>query len=377
MSVHTINRVKTITLPLSSNDESSIVTIYENSPSRIRQELVPDYEIVSVNTFVKNLKVFAKIESIPEAALPNFELTDSETQKLYKTLDIEWKSPRKQLELFISSDDSDWYPVGFVSLLNPYGYPYRVYNLMDLFTDNLALELGENSKIGIKAENVGHGFLAPEDKVTIHGSYVEEIVLTTPFYKHAVSSNRARYSPTVAPLAGIEGMQQLLADNIDDGSLHVGEIGFEFPVYLASFRDIYVGSNSYLTFGYGSREYSDLTRSNPGAGLFINSGDRSYQKVFAKQDQPGQSFRVRYEGGISTDGILDAPDVVWETTLFIDGTIQLVIGNLNLGEEELGQSYLTDGTGLRFVNFVFRANTSYVFLRDTSKVYSVLEGSYV
>lgn len=181
MAISIINRVKTITIPLTINHANNIVTIYQNSDLVSGCEFLPTYKIVSFNCFIKNLKVYASIKSLPEANLPDFQLADSATQKVQKVLDIEWKSARKQLNVYIASDsDSNWEQVGSVSLLNPSGYAFRIYNLMDLFTDNLALELGENSRIGISVQNVGHGLLAPDDKVTVHGSYVEEIILQSP-----------------------------------------------------------------------------------------------------------------------------------------------------------------------------------------------------
>lgn len=181
MPISIVNRVKTITLPLKNSNGNDIITIYQNQDLVSGNEFLPTYKIVSFNSFIKNLKVYASIKSLPEAALPDFQLADSATQKVQKVLDIEWKSARKQLNLYIASDDSSqWEQVGSVSLLNPSGYAFRIYNLMDMFTDNLALELGENSKIGIQVENVGHGLLAANDKVTIHGSYIEEIILQSP-----------------------------------------------------------------------------------------------------------------------------------------------------------------------------------------------------
>lgn len=179
MPITSINRVRSIRVPLTDVSVDDMVTLYQNSDLVIGSQLIPGYTVVSFNTFIKNLKVFTSIESLPEALLPNFTLEDSETDKVYKTLDIEWKSPRKQLNLYISND-ADWLQVGSISMLNPAGYPFRVYNLLDLFTDNLALELGENSRIGVQVQNVGFGLLDAADKVTIHGSYVEEIFVDSP-----------------------------------------------------------------------------------------------------------------------------------------------------------------------------------------------------
>jgi hypothetical protein len=166
------NKVKTIVKRIDPTTPAGIITIYENSG---QQNTVAGTTTISVNAFIKNLKAYAKIGSVSPVRLPNFRLEDTETEKLYKTLDIEWASARKQLNLYIS-DGMSWELAGSVSLLNPAGYPYRMYDLMDLYTNNLAIELGENGKLGVQVIDVGYGGLLENDLVTIHGSYVEEIV---------------------------------------------------------------------------------------------------------------------------------------------------------------------------------------------------------
>ena len=180
MPISIINRVKTITVPLNKSNSNDIVTIYQNTDLVVGSDLLPNHKIIGFNSFIKNLKAYASIKSLAEANLPDFQLTDSATQKIQKVLDIEWRSARKQLNLYIATTVSDWQQVGSISLLNPSVYAFRIYNLMDLFTDNLALELGENSKIGIQVQNVGYGLLDASDKVTVHGSYIEEIILQSP-----------------------------------------------------------------------------------------------------------------------------------------------------------------------------------------------------
>lgn len=174
-----ISQVKTIAYKLDLTDE--IKTVY-STDLVTGSEYLPGYKIISFNAFIKNLRAFASVESLPKAPLPSFLPTDTSTDKTVKVLDIEWKSPRKQLNLYIAASTSiitKWHKVGSLSLLNPYGYPFRVYNLMDMFTDNLAIELGENSKIGVQVQNVGYGLLTYEDNVTIHGSYTEEMFVQT------------------------------------------------------------------------------------------------------------------------------------------------------------------------------------------------------
>ena len=167
------NKVQTIVKKLDVNSASNFIPLYINSG---QQNNLPDTRVISVNAFVKNLKAYSKINSLPKTELPDFQLEDSETQKLNKVLDLEWNSPRKQLSLYIGEGES-WEIVGSVSLLSSFGYPFRMYNLMDFFTDNLAIELGINGKLGVRIEDVGSGLLASNDTVTVHGSYVEEVVL--------------------------------------------------------------------------------------------------------------------------------------------------------------------------------------------------------
>lgn len=179
MPITPISQVKTIAYKLDST--SDIKTIYSTNLI-VGSNYLPDYKIISFNAFIKNLKAFASVPSLPVAPLPSFLPTDTSTDKTMKVLDVEWKSARKQLNLYIATNTgsvTDWYQVGSLSMLNPYGYPFRIYNLMDLFTDNLAIELGENSKIGVQVQDVGYGLLTPQDAVTIHGSYIEEIFVQT------------------------------------------------------------------------------------------------------------------------------------------------------------------------------------------------------
>lgn len=196
MPISELNVAKTITKTLNSTTGSGIISVYTNSVSVVGTDYKPGYQVISCNAFLKNLKAYAKIDSLEEAPLPEFELGDSDTQKLYKTLDVEWGSPRKQLNLFIKSGSTDWSPVGSISLLNPYGYPYRLYSLMDLYTDALSFELGTNSSIGLQIQDVGYGLLSGTDVVTIHGSYVEEYYLLNDEPPINININGGSTAPT-------------------------------------------------------------------------------------------------------------------------------------------------------------------------------------
>lgn len=169
-------------------------------------------------------------------------------------------------------------------------------------------------------------------------------------------------------LLGSAGMTQLISSSTDDGFVDVGDIGFDFPFYNRTFRNqIYVGSNGYLTFGFGSRQYSGISPGAPGSGLFICAGDRSYQQVFVHADTPN-SFRIRYEGSAGTSGTVGAPTMLWETTLLANGDIVLATGNLN----ESGASFITDG-GTNYTNLSLQGNKSYKLTRYSSSQYTYSE----
>lgn len=172
MTISTINQVKPIVLNLNSSSTANVYPIFDDQPFTIENG-----SIISENIFIKNLKAYAKITSLAEAQLPDISIEDSQVQATYKTLEAEWISERKQLNLLISTGNNQWFPVGSISLLNPSGYPYRVHNLMDLYTDNLAIELGEGGRLGVQLQDVGTGLLTSSDEITIHGSYVKEIVI--------------------------------------------------------------------------------------------------------------------------------------------------------------------------------------------------------
>lgn len=164
----------TISQRLDNTSNPGIITIFQANNTNL--PTIPGSTKLSLNSFIKNLRAFAIIKSLAPVRLPNYSLEDSESEKTYKMLDVEWGSARKQLDLFISRNGGTWDMVGAISLLNPSGYPYRIYNLQDLYTPNLAIELGEDGKIGVQVVDVGYGVLSGTDFVTVHGSYTQEWV---------------------------------------------------------------------------------------------------------------------------------------------------------------------------------------------------------
>jgi hypothetical protein len=181
--VQSINIAKTIKVSLNASTQDDIIQL---TASDSLFNLSSKETIVSRNIFIKNLKAYASIKSLPEAELPDFLLEDSETEKLNKVLDVEWGANRKQLNLLLGVEN-DWMSIGETSLLNPAGYPYRIYNLLDIVTDNLAFELGDNASLAVKIEDVGFGLLDENDVVNIYGSYIEELLIQDSYVVNSVA----------------------------------------------------------------------------------------------------------------------------------------------------------------------------------------------
>lgn len=230
--------VETIELEINQFNSGQIITIYENTGN---QNTMPGTTTLTVNSFVKNLKAFSKISSLPGIRMPNFLLEDSETDKTYKMLDVLWNNPRKQLNLFISKTGSTWKEVGAVSVLNPSGYPYKSYNLQDYYTSNLAIELGRNGKLGVQVQDVGYGGLTGDDKIVIHGSYVEEIVA----YESQILLQPTNFTKSVTTVSST-----VLTANEERGYILIVNSG-SVPVYLALGSPAMVGQGILLS-GYGS-----------------------------------------------------------------------------------------------------------------------------
>lgn len=158
-------------------DEGNIVTIYENNPITNARRYLPEDSNSLCNGYIKSLFLRAEINSLSEAPFPEILATDSAAQKAQKALNIEWGGERYRLDIFKKKAGTGWLPIGAVSLINPMGYPYRTYNLQDLFTNALAIEVAEGTAIGCKITDCGWGHLKSNDSVVVFGSTSEEVAV--------------------------------------------------------------------------------------------------------------------------------------------------------------------------------------------------------
>ncbi len=132
----------------------------------------------------------------------------------------------------------------------------------------------------------------------------------------SVTSISANFvGPSSATLSPSTGWTQTVSSNFDDAN-HKITFGFNTSFNGTSFDGVFISSNTYLTFGTGSSNYSSLSASNPAIrGVHMCADDNSYQKVFYKLDSAGV-MRVRYEGHNSTSGTVGSPTIVYEAVFY-------------------------------------------------------------
>jgi len=96
--------------------------------------------------------------------------------------------------------------------------------------------------------------------------------------------------------------------------------------------NIFIGSNTYITFGAASTAFTGLGATNPLniPTLFLGARDNSFQRVFARLDGtvPGSRyFRVLYEGTAAVSGAAGDPNIQLEVAFAeSDNSITVTVG---------------------------------------------------
>lgn len=167
-------------------DQGKVITLLTNDLSAFTAQYGQLDPSSWVNGYLDELQCKATIASLAEIPLPNFLNTDSDSDRLIKTLNMEWKSPRFELALYVSTTPFNvgsvvWVEVGRVSLTHGSGYPFKTYRVSDLLTDNLARKFGMGARLGFSilqaydANGVSYGVPSSIDDITITGVYTQEL----------------------------------------------------------------------------------------------------------------------------------------------------------------------------------------------------------
>lgn len=198
---------------------------------------------------------------------------------------------------------------------------------------------------------------------------VTRIVNVTEFtsYDYIMENRLPVYgiSGATYPPAGWTGIQNASGDD----TFKSVSLPFSVNMFGTSYNSVYVGSNSYITFGGGSSSYSGLSASNPAYSKIIFGGsDNSYQRV--SYYSTSKYVRIRYEGTASSSGTLGSPNIVVEFTIFNpqytknnSTVIEMLVGNHG---RTSGVKNISNATGTISVSYTLTASTSYVFLGDST-----------
>ena len=122
--------------------------------------------------------------------------------------------------------------------------------------------------------------------------------------------------------------------NNDDGYWSVS-LPFNVSFLSTNYSTVYMGTNSYLTFGSGSSVYYQIDENTPSVPkIMVTAEDCSCQRIYygAEGTTGSRTFRLVYEGNPSTSGTLGSPTVRYQYTFYeaTPSRIDLLIeGNSN------------------------------------------------
>lgn len=105
----------------------------------------------------------------------------------------------------------------------------------------------------------------------------------------------------------------------NDNGYWVLPMPFNITYNGTSYDSVFIGTNSYITFGGGSIEYINLVGSQPPLPkIMISAADNSAQRIYfgTVGSSPNRTYRVRWEGTNGTSGTLGSPNMVWEATFY-------------------------------------------------------------
>lgn len=178
------------------------------------------------------------------------------------------------------------------------------------------------------------------------------------------------------PPSGWTGIQNA---SVDDASLSV-TIASAFTINSTDYTTVFVGSNTYITFGSGSSVYSALSFNTPALNKFhLGAADNSYQRV--SHFTSGTDYtRIRYEGNGSTSGTVGSPGIVYEATFFNKSktggvpVLEVLFGNHNRTTGQAGVA----STSAYYATYTQSANQSYVFVgNSTGTSWTIYTGYYM
>jgi hypothetical protein len=209
--------------------------------------------------------------------------------------------------------------------------------------------------------------------------------ITTLTDSSAAPATGVRTSGTQAPLLGASSAttftdwSRIVNASVDNGFVLFD--GWPFAFFMAGrvYRDCFVGSNGYVTFGSGSIA-NVPGESNPAfPKVMFGSGNLSYQRVYTKASSVSATFR--WEGSSSTSGTPGSSTRIVEVTFWKPGSsTQLIeVRTGNFASPNSTQPFIVASTNITYASATtLGANQSWVFegnLAGTS--WTLYSNSYV
>lgn len=160
MRVESAHRNRKAAMVLPATNEEVIIPILVNDKAAMLAEF-PDFGDKSwVNGFLSDAYVTTVVQSLPELPFPNFDNSDSQSQRIVKAIDAEWKQPCVYLCFWTNiaetptpgattSNYGNWVYEGKIAIVHQYGYPERKYRFSDFLTDDISAALAESERLGV------------------------------------------------------------------------------------------------------------------------------------------------------------------------------------------------------------------------------------
>lgn len=163
MPINSFSRGKTFTQEIKPSFGNDLVPLLLFDDLYFFDELPSKSKILSSTRYLKTLKAFATLDSLPKSSTAQYSLIRNNNQ------------PRKQLSLYLSSSNLTAKIVSLSLFKDKVDY-----NLLDLLTNNLSFEIDSRYSLFFQFENVGYGLPSGSDTITIYGTYVEEFTVFAP-----------------------------------------------------------------------------------------------------------------------------------------------------------------------------------------------------
>lgn len=178
-----------------------------------------------------------------------------------------------------------------------------------------------------------------------------------------VSNSKVGVVPIKLPQHGFEGLSYVGNFSDDNALLASPAPSFPFPFLGNTYKsNIYVGSNSNISFGAGVSTYSAFTPANSPNCILINSQDHGSGALYVgnRTDIPN-TYIIRYSS-------TRIGNEIWETTLFKDGTFAILPISMVNGN---GKCVISNGI-IWIKEFTLAVGNTYWFYPNTDGLYDLI-----